>query len=275
MHKKVTVHIPEPVGLHRRRPGAHFHSTSEFFLQTGGASDFACPGSQFRLNTGDVCIMPAGVPHAESPVDLQTPYGILVVMQNKEGCILLRGEADAKRRILSEDVLRFPGSGHAFRCLDYAVHHVNIDSALRQRFVQNLIEAFLVSILSELKHPGADKTPESTPLVAEAEKMVLVEISRPDITVASISARLGCSPDHLTRRFRAERGLTMNVWITRERIQLATELLARPGHNISEIGWACGFTSPSYFIRVFRAHTGLTPKVWRQKKALSADRKSP
>jgi len=67
----------------------------------------------------------------------------------------------------------------------------------------------------------------------------------------------------------------MNVWITRERIQLATELLARPGHNISEIGWACGFTSPSYFIRVFRAHTGLTPKVWRQKKALSADRKSP
>jgi AraC-like DNA-binding protein len=60
--------------------------------------------------------------------------------------------------------------------------------------------------------------------------------------------------------------MTMNVWITRERIQLASELLARPGHNIAEIGWTCGFTSPSYFIRVFRAHTGMTPRIWRRTK---------
>lgn len=267
--RKVTVHIPEPVGLHRRRPGSHFHANPEFFLQTGGATDFACPGSRFRLNTGDVCIMPAGVPHAETPVDLKTPYGVLVVIQNKEGSLVLRGAADANRRIGSHDLVYFSGSGYAFRCLEHASHHPNIDSALRRPFLQSLAEAFLASILSELKHPGADKAPGCSPLVAEAEKLVRVEISRPDITVASVAARLGCSPDHLTRRFRSERGMTLNVWITRERIQLASELLARPGHNIAEIGWTCGFTSSSYFIRVFRTHTGLTPKAWRQ-KAFSA-----
>ena len=106
-------------------------------------------------------------------------------------------------------------------------------------------------------------------LVTEAEKLVSGEISHPDITVGSIAARLGCSPDHLTRRFRAERGMTMNVWISRERIQLARELLAQPGRNVAEIGWTCGFASPSYFIRVFRAHTGMTPKTWRQRERTS------
>ena len=60
-----------------------------------------------------------------------------------------------------------------------------------------------------------------------------------------------------------EHGLSLGVWIAKERVHLACDLLVHPGHNIAEVAWTCGFSSPSYFIRVFKAYTGATPKAWR------------
>ena len=264
---RLRIRIPGSVGLHRRRAGSHFHAIPELFFQTGGATDFDCPSGKFRLRTGEVCVMPAGVPHAETPVDLRTPYGVLVAVQDGESCILLRGSVNASGRIESRGMTRFGDSGFAFRFLDHATQHLSIHHGLRKSFVESLVNAFLTVILTDVMQPMAARVHGLSPLVAEAEKLVRVEISRSDMTVASIAARLGCSPDHLTRQFREERGLTLNAWIARERVQFAQELLARPEHNIAQIGWTCGFASASYFIRVFRAHTELTPRAWRQRNA--------
>jgi len=268
---RLQIRLPKMAGLHRRRARGHFHPTPEFFLQTGGATDFDCPDGKFRLRANDVCVMPAGVPHAETPVDLRTPYSVLVAMQNGEGCMVLRGSADALRHIDSHDLARFGGAAYAFQFLDHAARHLSIHPTVRKSFVEGLIDSFLAAIITEILDPDTDRGNESSPLVAEAMKLVRVGISKPEMTVASIAARLGCSPDHLTRRFSAERGMTLNVWIARERIQLACDLLAHPWHNIKEIGWTCGFASASYFIRVFRAHTGLTPRAWRQRKKMTGD----
>lgn len=265
------IRIPLMVGLHRRRTGAHFHPTPEFFLQTGGATDFDCAGGKFRLRRNEVCVMPAGVPHAETPVDLRTPYSVLVVLQDADGCMFLRGSADALRRIESHDLQRFAGAGYAFQFLDHAARHLSIHHTLRSSFVGGLIDSFLAAIVTAMLEPEAHHANECSPLVAEAAKLVRVGLSKPKMTVAAIAGKLGCSPDHLTRRFSAERGMTLNVWIARERVQLACDLLACPGHNIKEIGWTCGFASASYFIRVFRAHTGLTPRAWRQRRRMKED----
>ena len=54
--------IPQPWALHRRSPGSHFHAFPEFFLQTGGATDFVCPGGAFRLNMASSASCPLGWP---------------------------------------------------------------------------------------------------------------------------------------------------------------------------------------------------------------------
>jgi AraC-like DNA-binding protein len=259
----ITVQIPKAMGLHRRRPGSHFHPTPEFFLQTGGATDFVCPGGSFRLKTGQICIVPAGVPHAETPIDRRTPYSVLVVMQDRDGCIIIRGFADRERRISSHGMTPYLGGGHAFRCLEQVSLHHTIQRSLRGDYVTGLVDAFLVTVLTEISRPGSVRVPDCSLLVTEAEKLVRVDLAKPEMSVGMIATRLGCSPDHLTRRFRAERGMSLNIWITRERIQLACDLLSRLDYNIAEVGWACGFTSASYFIRVFKAHTGVTPRDWR------------
>jgi AraC-like DNA-binding protein len=263
---RVRIRIPKMVGLHRRRTGACFHPTPEFFIQTGGATDFDCPGGKFRLLKNEVCVMPAGVPHGETPVDLRTPYEIVVAMQHDDGCILLRGSADALRDIHGRESVRIAGPGYAFQFLEHAARHLTIHASLRRGFVEGLVESFLAAVITGILVPDKIQGNESSLLVAEAAKLVRVQLSQTEMTVGSIAAKLGCSPDHLTRRFSAERGMTLNVWIARERIQVACDLLARPGHNVKEIGWTCGFASASYFIRVFRAHTGMTPRMWRQEK---------
>ncbi|MFA7343878.1 MAG: helix-turn-helix domain-containing protein [Terrimicrobiaceae bacterium] len=256
--------VPEPFGLHRRRPGAHFHPTPEFFLQTGGGSEFECPSGSFRLKTGDICLMPAGVPHAEQALDLRTAYGVLVLMRESEGFIALRGVTDAAGRIQSRDVHGYAKGGTAFQCLDQAASARTIHRSLRRQYTEGLTKAFLAAIITEIRAPSpGDTGTRSSPLVVEAERVVRVEISRPDLSVRAVADRVGCSPDHLTRLFRSGHGMSLGVWITRERMQLACDLLAHPEHNIAEVAWTCGFASPSYFIRVFKSYTGSTPKAWR------------
>ena len=255
--------VPESVGLHRRRPGAHFHPTPEFFLQTGGGSEFECPSGKFLLKTGDICLMPAGVPHAEKPLDMRTRYRILVLMRESEGFMALQGTTDTARGIQSRGMRGFARGGAAFQCLDMAARAQSVRRSLRRPYIQGLTTAFLAAIVSEIRNPSPRTGKMGSPLVVEAERIVRVEISRPDLSVQDVSDRIGCSADHLTRLFRAEHGMSLGVWISKERVQLACDLLVHPGHNIAEVGWTCGFASPSYFIRVFKAYTGTTPKTWR------------
>ncbi|MEI6493186.1 MAG: helix-turn-helix domain-containing protein [Verrucomicrobiota bacterium] len=255
--------VPESVGLHRRRPGAHFHPTPEFFLQIGGGSEFECPSGGFRLKTGDICVMPAGVPHAETALNLRTPYRILVLMREAEGFIALQGTTNAAGQIQSADMRGFERGGMAFQCLELVSRAQTLHRSLRGQYIKALTTAFLAAILSEIRNPSSGTLRIASPLVVEAERLVRVEISRLDLSVQSVAVRIGCSPDHLTRLFRCEHGMSLGVWIAKERLQLARDLLSHPEHNIAEVGLTCGFASPSYFIRVFKAYTGSTPKAWR------------
>ncbi|MDR1283237.1 MAG: helix-turn-helix transcriptional regulator [Opitutaceae bacterium] len=266
--EKLRVRIPIAAGLHRPRPAAHFHPTPELFIQTGGATDFVCPADEFRLATHEVCVMPAGVPHAETPVNRRTVYDVLVCMHARDGLLLHRGRMDNDKRIRGYETtdLRSQRSCAAFHHLDEIAASDGIGAGDRARYVAALLEAFLLTVLSELKRHSAHappSVPEASSLVREAEKLAHARLGDPGLTVAKLARDLGCSAAHLSRRFHGERGVTLAGWIVAERIVQARELLTNPRYNIAEIAWTCGFTSPAYFIHVFRKHTSITPRAYR------------
>lgn len=261
---KARVRVPKAVELHRKRPRSHFHPTPELFVQTGGATEFECPGDRFTLGTGDFVVMPRGVPHAESPIDRRTPYGVLVCIHAREGFVLHRGRATVTREIQgwgSERLASVRGR-EAFRYLDEVAEAEKIPAAHRERFVTGLIDAFLVTLLSELHRPAVVSDAHS-PFVREAEKLARTTLADPELSLERLAASAGCASDTLSRQFHRERGVTLTTWIAKERVALAKELLADARYNVAEVGWACGFSAASYFIRVFRAHTGMTPRAWR------------
>ncbi len=261
---KAHVHVPKLVALHRRKQRSHFHPTPELFVQTGGATEFECPGEEFTLGTGELAVMPRGVPHAETPIDRRTPYGVLVCMHSRDGFALHRGRAAHDRGIQGWGTERLvsPRGREAFRYLDDVAEADKVPVEHRPRFVAGLVDAFLVTMLGELHRPAVVSDALS-PYVREAEKLARTMLADPELSVERLAASAGCATDTLSRQFHRERGVTLTTWIAKERVALAKDLLADARYNVAEVGWACGFSAPSYFIRVFRTHTGMTPRAWR------------
>jgi AraC-like DNA-binding protein len=258
----VRVHLPERCQLHTRQANAIFHPTPEFFIQTGGATDFVCPGSKFRLNTGEMCMIPRGLPHAETPIDLKTPYRVLVVAES----VILEGYADDRRRIMSDPCVLWEKRVRPIEWMHYLDDLEEISSLAREdrdAFMRSLLEVFLLGVLHELERKSELHQVVEPPLITETRKFVRIHISESSLSVREIANALECTPDHLSRQFHQSVGIKLMAWIAQERITLAKNLLKETHHNIAEVGWAAGFNEPSYFIRVFKRYTGHTPRVYR------------
>lgn len=265
---QMRIRIPGQTELYRRKPRSMFHATPEIFFQTGGGTDFDCPGGSFRLGTGEVCVMPRGVPHRETPVNLKTPYSILVATFRPDGALLIIARSPGKGIIqgLSADHLAGHRTRDAFAYLDLIAQSSGVPESYQPEYIRAHMEAYLLSLLSDLVTPRQEPAPASA-LVREAANLARAHLADSALSVAGIAKSLQCSPDHLSRRFHAQSGKTLAAWIIQERLEMAQELLKTSRRTVSEIGWACGFNAPSYFIRVFKQHLGMTPRGFRQMHA--------
>lgn len=263
---KLRIHLPHSSELFRNKRQGHFHATPELFFQTGGATDFDCAGEVFRQRAQEVCVIPSGMPHAETPIDTRTPYGVIVCMQARDGFFFHRAFATVDRRIVggaTDHHASVRGRG-AFQFLDEMPASFSMPEKFRRTYVENLLEVFLLNLLTEMRRsPEPQANSARSPLVAEAERRALASIADPEMSVNRLARDLNCSADYLSRRFHEERGQVFTAWLNRERIAMARDFLGDSRFNIAEIGWACGFSTPSYFIRVFQKHTGLTPRAYR------------
>ena len=266
------------IGLNRRWPRAHFHPTPELFIQTGGATRFEGPEQRWDLPAGDLGLIPRGVPHAETPLDRETPYGMTVVCHARAGFTLIRahattdatGEAEAGgRRITPTAVLSFASERgrEAFRYLDEAEQAwAGSERGGAGEVAVDLVRVFLRVVAEETRRTALGRRRYSA-VVEEARAVARSHLADPRLSVDWLAETAGCSADHLARRFRVETGSTVVAWLTGERVALAQRLLTEGKYQVAEVGWACGFAQPSYFIRVFRARTGLTPLAWRRARA--------
>ena len=72
---------------------------------------------------------------------------------------------------------------------------------------------------------------------------------------------VGASPRTLSRRFRAETGVSFETWRTFERLNAAMPLLGA-GQPISRVAHAVGYKTASAFITAFRREIGTTPAAY-------------
>lgn len=260
------------VGLHQRWPRGHFHPTPELFVQLGGATRFEGPGQRWELSAGHLGLMPRGVPHAETPLDRVTPYEMAVACHTRSGFTLIHARAPTEpggaRRVTPVGVLPVASERgrEAFRYLDEAGAAWDADGPEGRALAVDLIRVFLRVLAAEVRRAEPARRVYSPPVEA-ARAVARSHLADPRLSVDWLAKAAGCSPDHLSRCFRAETGSAVVAWLTGERVALAQRLLREGNYQVAEVAWACGFVQPSYFIRVFRARTGLTPLAWKRSPA--------
>ena len=95
----------------------------------------------------------------------------------------------------------------------------------------------------------------------------IVENLADDLSVEALARRSHMSERTFARRFRDETGTTPHVWVTRQRVQAAEELLERTDHSIDWIAGEVGFGNAATLRHHFGRVRGLSPQQYRRRFA--------
>ncbi len=102
--------------------------------------------------------------------------------------------------------------------------------------------------------------PENATLAALAKNYIHENIGK-KITIADICSDLRCSKTSLLTSFKKEHGVTVNSYITEQKLCLAEKMLTST-KSISEVSRLAGFSDQSYFSKVFSAKHGIPPSEY-------------
>jgi transcriptional regulator GlxA family with amidase domain len=92
----------------------------------------------------------------------------------------------------------------------------------------------------------------------------IVEHLDEPMTVDSLARRSAMSARTFARRFREETGTTPHVWITRQRVLKAEELLEITGRSVDQIAGDVGFANAATLRHHFTRVRGISPQTYRR-----------
>ena len=83
-----------------------------------------------------------------------------------------------------------------------------------------------------------------------------------DLHLETVAAHFSRSPIHFHNLFKKAVGVTLHEYVQEQRLKKAVDLLLTTSMTLTQIAYACGFSSQSYFSFVFKQKTGKTPREY-------------
>jgi AraC-like DNA-binding protein len=84
-----------------------------------------------------------------------------------------------------------------------------------------------------------------------------------ELSVKEIADRFSFNPDHLTRVFKKNLGMSTIKYINTLKLNHAKELLSTTNKSIKEISYLVNFKDEKYFMKLFKNYEGITPSQFR------------
>jgi len=104
--------------------------------------------------------------------------------------------------------------------------------------------------------------------VTRVQKYILTNLTN-ELPLDKLAEKADTSPQHLSRLFKKECGVTITQYIRTQRIHEAEMLIKTTDSPILEIAESLGFSSQNYFCNVFKAETGMTPSQYKSRSELT------
>lgn len=83
-----------------------------------------------------------------------------------------------------------------------------------------------------------------------------------------LAREVGVGSRRLCQLFRLHTGLTLQAYISEQRIRASFQLLERTSMSVHAVAYEVGFRTPGNFSTAFREKTGMTPLAWRRQRTL-------
>jgi AraC-like DNA-binding protein len=82
--------------------------------------------------------------------------------------------------------------------------------------------------------------------------------------ISELAQEMDLTPEHLSRAFRSEHGVTLSEFIKAQQVRRAARLLRITRLSGTRIAYLCGFGTRRTFFRSFRQRMGLSPDEFRR-----------
>ncbi|MGE5111822.1 MAG: PocR ligand-binding domain-containing protein [Acidobacteriaceae bacterium] len=157
--------------------------------------------------------------------------------------------------------------------IESEVHEVN---AAKKRAIKGVLNAATVFAAGEAFRRFVDLLAQRVASAFSQREQKLVrmvhriveEKGAAQITIEDIARHLHLSSGHLSRVFRRTTGETLEVYLIKQRVELAKRALLDPRLNVGEVAERCGFCNPAYFASVFKRYVQCTPREYARRPHL-------
>ncbi len=247
----------------------HFHSAVEVILPLKGEVRLDTEERSYHVQEGEVIIIPAGLSHAlhmgensERELLLYEMNGVFTLKefgalrQMTAKPIYLQADHPCCERVRARfhELIQLHRSGAMLRNMHNYAILLDIYAILGEHYLTTSATAAEMNSLNR-QLSGED-----------AFNRALDHLNKSymeDITLDSLAAYAGFSRYTLSRMFRQHTGATFTQYLSRRRVDMASELLSGTRMPVTQVALQCGFNSIATFNRVFREVKGCTPTQYR------------
>ncbi|PWK60779.1 helix-turn-helix transcriptional regulator [Aminobacter sp. AP02] len=218
----------------------HCHNRAEILYVTGGLLQLETRDSVFVAPAQSALWIPSGVVHRVRSLGSFDGYVLFL---------------DFNRAAeMPQECAALTASSLFLALIERASHFSkeNDRESHRQRLLEVLLDEILVLPLSTPALP----LPLS-PRLREVS-IRLIEAPSVQVGVSELSRSIGMSPRNMSRRFRAETGMSLGKWRGQAQI-LSAVIMLSTGSSVKEVAYSLGYESTSAFIAMFRRNVGYSP----------------
>ncbi len=142
--------------------------------------------------------------------------------------------------------------------LDEVIQHIYDASNIRQ--IQDEIE----SLINQNLH-GKNEIQHTNDYGQHIQLYIHENISNPSLDIQKIADHLLLSSSYICTVFKQNHDMTINQYLTKERMKLAKEILLTESVRIKDLAYRCGYRDPKYFSRKFNEYYGTSPKEYKER----------
>ena len=242
-------------------PVTHSHAALVFY--TAGRSRLQL-SEPWRLEAGDVMLVPAGQPHRTLELDRAEWWGLGVCVPcfaaSDTGALL---EPFERVREGASPIVRMPSERHAF--LETLFRELGDATDPRRSTAPGIVQRSLLSLVLHEVHRAAQwdvHASKPAGVVIDALRFIERNCLR-RLTLDDVAAAVGRSPAYVTTALSRATGRSAVEWIVAGRMAEARRTLLYSDERIEAISERVGYADPTHFIRMFRREHGATPAAWR------------
>lgn len=253
------------------RVNLHSHNFYELlYCQSASDVEYLVGADRYRLQKGDVIIIPPGVSHRPLvPETMSEPYRRDVLWINSEVMDQLEQLVPPEQRLIAQESWLLRTAGTRWEFLGELFRNGVREFEGREPGWEEIVLGNSIQLLVYLRRAIRDRS--AAPLKAEKpglldQAMAYIEEHLAEkITLGDIAKHCWVSQSTITQTFRNKLGVSFYRCVTQRRL-IAAKTLIIEGMPLESVGRKVGFSDYSSFYRAFKQEFGISPRQFRKKR---------